>query len=251
LKKIKVGIVNYLNTLPLLSGIERSPVMNEIELIRDYPSRIAASLLDGSIDVGLVPVAIIPFLPSWHINTDYCIGADGAVASVCIFSDVPLEEAESVLLDYQSRTSGQLATLLLRDYFKVKAVPVAAEPGFQELINGKTAGVVIGDRALIQRHKSKYVYDLGEAWKLHTGLPFVFAAWISTKELDPGFVERFNDANREGLNHIEEIVSKTPFEYFDLQEYYTKYIQYDLTDERRMALDLFLSKISPLVIERN
>jgi chorismate dehydratase len=249
LKKIKVGIVNYLNTLPLLSGIERSGVMNEIELIKDYPSKIAGSLMDGSIDIGLVPVAIIPFLPSWYINTDYCIGADGAVASVGIFSDVPLEEAEFVLLDYQSRTSVQLATLLLREYFKVKAVPVAAEPGYQQLIKGKTAGVVIGDRALVQRRKSKYVYDLGEAWKLHTGLPFVFAAWISTRKLDPDFVQRFNDANREGLNDIEAIVKSTPFDGFDLQEYYSKYVKYDLTDERRIALDLFLSKISPLVTE--
>ena len=239
--------MNYLNTLPLLSGIERSPVMSEIELIKDYPSKIAASLMDGSIDIGLVPVAIIPYLRDWYINTDYCIGADGAVASVCIFSDVPLEQAESVLLDYQSRTSVQLATLLLKEFYKVKAIPVAAQPGYQELIKGKTAGLVIGDRALAQRKKSKYIYDLGEAWKQHTGLPFVFAAWISTKELDPGFVRRFNEANMEGLHHIDEIVSMADYKEFDLHEYYTRYIKYDLTNERRAALDLFLSKISSAV----
>ena len=239
--------MNYLNTLPLLSGIERSPVMSEIELIKDYPSKIAASLMEGSIDIGLVPIAIIPNLPAWYINTDYCIGADGPVASVCIFSDVPLEEAESVLLDYQSRTSVQLATLLLKEYYQVKAITVLAKPGYQELIKGNTAGVVIGDRALAQRSKSKFIYDLGEAWKKHTGLPFVFAAWISTKQLDPGFVMRFNEANKEGLNHIDEIVSMAAFNEFDLHEYYTKYIKYDLTNERRAALDLFLSKISPAI----
>ena len=83
--------------------------------------------MDGSIDIGLVPVAIIPDLRDWYINTDYCIGADGAVASVCIFSDVPLDQAESVLLDYQSRTSVQLATLLLKEFYKVNAIPVAAQ----------------------------------------------------------------------------------------------------------------------------
>jgi len=239
--------VNYLNTLPLLSGIERSPVMSEIELIKDYPSRIAASLMEGSIDIGLVPIAIIPELPDWYINTDYCIGADGPVASVCIFSDVPLEEAETVLLDYQSRTSVQLATLLLREYYQVKAIPVAAKPGYQDLIKGKTAGVMIGDRALAQRSKSTFIYDLGEAWKKHTGLPFVFAAWISTKELDPGFIIRFNEANKEGLSHIDEIVTRAVYTEFDLHEYYTKYIKYELTNDRRAALDLFLSKISPAI----
>ena len=203
--------------------------------------------MDGSIDIGLVPVAIIPYLRDWYINTDYCIGADGAVASVCIFSDVPLEQTESVLLDYQSRTSVQLATLLLKEFYKVQAIPVAAQPGYQELIKGKTAGLVIGDRALAQRRKSKYIYDLGEAWKQHTGLPFVFAAWISTKELDPGFIRRFNDANMEGLHHIDEVVSMAYYKEFDLHEYYTRYIKYDLTNERRAALDLFLSKISPAI----
>lgn len=224
--------------------------MEEIELTRDYPSKIAASLIEGTIDIGLVPVSIIPHLPSWHINTDYCIGADGAVASVCIFSERPLEETEVVLMDYQSRTSVQLANVLLREYYKVKAVPVAAEPGYQDLIKGTTAGLVIGDRALIQRHKSKYVYDLGLAWKRHTGLPFVFAAWISTKDLDPGFIERFNEANKEGLIHIEELVAKTPYSDFDLHDYYTNYIKYNLTEELKIGLDLFLSKISPLVFER-
>lgn len=236
--------MNYLNTLPLLYGIEHSQVMEEIELIKDYPAKIAASLIEGTIDIGLVPVAIIPSLPSWHINTDYCIGCDGAVASVCIFSDVPLEEAETVLMDYQSRTSVQLATVLLKEFFKVKAVPTAAHPGYQQDIKGRTAGVVIGDRALAQRLKSKYVYDLGEAWKLHTGLPFVFAAWISTSPLDPGFAERFNLANKEGLGHIDDVIRVTPYDVFDLHDYYTRCIQYRLTAERRQALDLFLSKIA-------
>lgn len=235
--------MNYLNTLPLLHGIEGSHVMNEIELIRDYPANIARQLVDGSIDMGLVPVAIIPKMLDWHLNTDYCIGCDGPVASVCIFSDVPLEEAETVLMDYQSRTSVQLALLLLRDYFKVKAKPVSAAPGYQESIKGKTAGLVIGDRALEQRRRSKYIYDLGEAWKAHTGLPFVFAAWISNKPLDPGFVSRFNEANKEGLNHIAEIVSNIGYPVFDLGEYYTRFIQYELTPARRKALELFLSKI--------
>ncbi|HSB93134.1 MAG TPA: MqnA/MqnD/SBP family protein, partial [Flavitalea sp.] len=121
---------------------------------------------------------------------------------------------------------------------------LAAKPGYQDLIKGNTAGLVIGDRALAQRNKSKFTYDLGEAWKLYTGLPFVFAAWISTRKLDPGFVTRFNEANKEGLNHIDEVVEQTKYTEFDLKEYYTRFIKYELTDERRAALELFLSKIS-------
>ncbi|MGZ5254978.1 MAG: MqnA/MqnD/SBP family protein, partial [Flavitalea sp.] len=109
MKRIRVGIVNYLNTRPLLYGIESSDLMEEMELVKDYPSNVARALLDGRIDMGLVPVAIIPKMDEYYINTDFCIGCDGEVASVSLHSDVPVSEIKYVLLDYQSRTSVQLA----------------------------------------------------------------------------------------------------------------------------------------------
>jgi len=119
MRKIKVGAVSYLNTKPLIYGFQQGMMNNEIELIEDYPSSIAGMLLDNVIDVGLVPVAIIPRLKEHHIIGDYCIGTSGEVASVCLFSDVPIEQAEEVLLDYQSRTSVRLAKILLKEYWKV------------------------------------------------------------------------------------------------------------------------------------
>src|SRR5690349_15610060 len=113
MEKIRVGAVSYLNTKPLLYGITRSPIAERIELVTDYPAKIAASLLDGSIDIGLVPVAIIPKMHEFHIISDYCIGAEGPVASVALFSEQPLENVKKVLLDYQSRTSVSLARVLL------------------------------------------------------------------------------------------------------------------------------------------
>lgn len=103
--KIKVGAVSYLNTKPLIYGFEKGMMKDEVELVIDYPGKIAQALLDDTIDVGLVPVAIIPRMKECHIVSDYCIGANGPVASVCLFSEVPLEKITTVLLDYQSRTS--------------------------------------------------------------------------------------------------------------------------------------------------
>ena len=112
--KIRVGAVSYLNTKPLLYGIKRHEIINDIELIEDYPSKIAQLLIEDKIDVGLIPVAATTKLPSWHIVSDYCIGCHGAVASVCLFSNVPIEQVERVYLDYQSRTSVNLARILLK-----------------------------------------------------------------------------------------------------------------------------------------
>jgi chorismate dehydratase len=244
LEKIKVGIVNYLNTRPLLYGIRRSPVMDRMELVQDYPAQVARLLTAGEIDMGLVPVTVLQHLPQHHIYTDYCIGCKGPVASVCLFSEVPVEQIKEVLLDYQSRTSVSLAKILLREYWKINPILTDTNSDFRSSVRGTTAGVIIGDRALEQRQHSPFIYDLGEAWKNFTGLPFVFAAWISNKKLPPDFVNAFNTANQTGLNHITEVVAENPNAVFDLKEYYTKYIDYRLDAEKRKALQLFLDKLA-------
>jgi chorismate dehydratase len=239
-RKIRVGAVSYLNTKPLLYGIFRSPIAEEIELKTDYPARIASMLLNDEIDMGLVPVSIIPRMHEYHINTNYCIGSDGPVASVCLFSETPLNQVKKVLLDYQSRTSVQLAKILLKEYWKISPELVDAKEDFRDHIKGTTAGVMIGDRALQQRRISPFVYDLGEAWKNLTGLPFVFAAWISNKKLDERFVNEFDAANRLGLEQIEKVLQELPSDVYDLHKYYTENISYLLDDEKKKGLKRFL-----------
>ena len=240
IQKIKVGAVSYLNTKPLIYGFEQGMMSEEMELVFDFPSNIARKLLNDEIDIGLVPVAVLPAMQEYHIIGDCCIGCNGSVASVCLFSDVPLDKIEKVLLDYQSRTSVALAKVLLREYWQVTPRLEDAGKDFRDHIHGATAGLVIGDRALQQRKISPYVYDLGEAWKQFTGLSFVFAAWISNKPLDPGFIERFNQANKEGFGHLPEIVRENPFTDFDLYAYFTKYLDYSLDDAKRKGLESFL-----------
>jgi chorismate dehydratase len=243
-RKIRVGAVSYLNTKPLLFGIENSDIINDIELKIDYPSRIASMLLSDEIDIGLVPVAIVPLMKEYFINTNYCIGCDGPVASVCLFSEVPFEKIEKVLLDYQSRTSVQLAKILIKEYWKINPEFITAKEDFRNDIKGTTGGIVIGDRALEQRKISPFIYDLGEAWKSFTGLPFVFAAWISNKILPENFIKDFDAANAKGLNNLDEVLQNLHYDVFDLRSYYTKYIQFNLNDEKRKGLQLFLQKLS-------
>ncbi|MGN6165224.1 MAG: menaquinone biosynthetic enzyme MqnA/MqnD family protein [Flavisolibacter sp.] len=244
MSKIRVAAVSYLNTKPLLYGIKRHPIINEIELIEDYPSKIAQMLIDDEVDVGLIPVAATLKMQEWNIVGNYCIGSEGAVASVCIFSEVPMEEIEKVYLDYQSRTSVNLAKVLLREYWKknVELIDATGED-YRNEIEGTTAGVVIGDRALQQRLQSKYIYDLGEAWKQHTGLPFVFAAWIANKKLPGDFITAFDEANALGLQHLDEVIAENNCPYFDLKKYFTACISYELDDEKRSGMKLFLDKL--------
>jgi len=238
-----VGAVSYLNTKPLVYGFEKGMMQEEIVLTTDYPSRIAQKLLDDEIDIGLVPVAIIPRMKEAHITTDFCIGSNGPVASVCLFSDVPLENVENILLDYQSRTSVQLAKILLKEYWKLQPLLTDAKEDFREHIEGTTAGLVIGDRALEQRKKSAYIYDLGEAWKNMTGKSFLFAAWISNKKLPEHFIQAFNSANQYGLSRLDEVVDSQSYSLYDLHKYYTENISYQLDRNKKEGLNLFLEKI--------
>jgi chorismate dehydratase len=243
-KKIRVGIVNYLNTKPLLYGLQHSTVINDIVLVQDYPAAIAKQLQENTIDVGLVPVAVIPKLPTANVVSNYCIGCDGPVASVCLFSEVPITQIRTVLLDYQSRTSVELAKLLLREHWRMEPELIYTKSDYQSDIQGTTAGLVIGDRALAQRNVSPFIYDLGEAWKVHTGKPFVFAAWVANKELDANFVEAFDEANALGLHNIENVLAEVSHPSFSLEKYFTYYIQYKLDSAKREGMQLFLEKLA-------
>jgi chorismate dehydratase len=242
-QKIRVGAVSYLNTKPLIYGIEQGRMQEEVELTIDYPAKIASHLVNGRIDIGLVPVAVIPSLKEHHIVSDYCIACDGEVASVCLFSDVPLAEIKTILLDYQSRTSVALLKILLKEHWNISPELIAGTANYEQDITGTTAGLVIGDRALAQRSKAKYIYDLGTAWKEMTGLPFVFAAWVSNKPMPDSFIARFNEANAYGFLHLDEVISENDVADFDIKKYYTQFIKFKLDTRMEEAKALFLRKI--------
>ncbi|MEO6453458.1 MAG: menaquinone biosynthesis protein [Ginsengibacter sp.] len=241
-RKIRVGAVSYLNTKPLIYGFEQGMMKDEIDLVIDYPSKIAAMLINGEITAGLVPVSIIPELEEHYIIADYCIGCDGETGSVGLFSDVPLSKIQKILLDYQSRTSVDLLKILIKEYWEIDPVIEMASGNFQQEIKGTTAGLVIGDRAFKQRQVSGYMFDLGLEWKKFTGLPFVFAAWVSNRKIEKPFIEAFNKATSAGLQHIDKIVAVNPFTLFDLKAYYTSYIRYILNEDKKKAIHFFLHK---------
>lgn len=237
--------MSYLNTKPLIYGLNNEEIVDKIDIVSDYPAKIAQMLLDDSIDIGLVPVAIISQLNNPTIITDFCIGCDGPVQSVAIFAEQPLEKLTTILLDYQSRTSVMLAKILAKYYWKLNInwVDTKGEDYIHQ-IKGTVGGLVIGDRAFKQLKVSPYIYDLGEAWKNYTHLPFVFAAWVSNKAISKTFIDQFNAAIGLGLNHLAQIVQDNFYADVDLMNYYTQYISYSLDNDKRKGLALFLELVN-------
>ena len=244
LDKTWVGAVSYLNTKPLIYGFEQGTMADDVHLVLDYPAKLAERMNKGELDVALLPIAAMADIKNAFIFSEYCIAADDQVASVCLFSEVPMDEIEAIYLDYQSRTSVALLKLLLKNHWSKKVKFLTADENYISNIKGKTAGLIIGDRAFEQLHKFKFIYDLAAEWKLFTGLPFVFAAWITNKNLSEKFVSDFNKANAMGFENLEEIISAQRYPHYDLKTYYTQNISYKLNTQKHQAIALFKKYIS-------
>ena len=247
---VSISIVNYTNTLPFKWALRRDELLAEIDLQEDIPSICAQKLKYGQVDLALVPVALLPELENYFITTDFCIGAVGAVDSVKLYSTVPLEKISKVVLDYQSKSSITLTRVLFKFFWKKEVEYAEARPGFENQIAGDAAAVVIGDRTFALNGKFAYEFDLAEEWQKFTGLPFVFAAWISTKQLDQVFIQRFNEVLKSGVTQIKKALEDDYKEGLLSREatldYLTNKISYTLDDEKRKALQLFLDYIRRL-----
>ncbi|MBC6109252.1 menaquinone biosynthetic enzyme MqnA/MqnD family protein [Pedobacter fastidiosus] len=239
--KIKISAVAYTNTKAFIYGLEHSDIINKIDLSLDIPSDCAAKVISGQADIGLMPVAAIPLVPNANIVADYCIGSDGAVNSVFIFSDVPVEEIKTLRLDSHSRTSNNLAKVLLKFYWK-------QDVEFTTDLNAKTDAIVlIGDRTFGKKDDFAFAYDMGAEWKNFTGLPFMYAAWVANKEISQEFKDEFNEALKFGLEHRKEVLQDLPqTDNFDLKDYLYHKLQFEVTEDRKKALNLFLAYIQEL-----
>ncbi len=243
MNKTRVSIVSYLNSKPFLYGLRNSIIANEIDLSLDIPSKVAAKLAFNLADVGLIPVAGLEDLDDYRIIGDYCIGSVGKVKTVVLVSEVPLDEIETVLMDYQSRSSVLLAKVLAKFYWKKQFNWENTCNDYQNVsIKGKTAGVVIGDRVFDVENKYKYLYDLSEEWYNFTRLPFVFAVWAANNKVTKSFEALFNSALAFGIENMAEIISleQLKFKNVDIADYFAQNISFELDNEKKAGMKKFL-----------
>jgi len=242
MEKVKVSAVSYTNSLPFIYGLQHSSVIHHIELSLDVPSTCANKLIHGEADLGIVPVAALLDIPNPEIISEYCLGATGAVNSVFIFSEKPIEEIGSLRLDKQSKTSNGLARILLRDYWNRDV---------QVVTDGQAdAYVEIGDRTFGKLMEHPYVYDLSLYWQKMTGLPFAFATWVANRHLTPSFVQLFNEALAFGLDNREALISELPKRLdFDYRKYLMENIDYRFDEGKKKAVAEYLRRFKTLAVE--
>lgn len=244
---VKISAVSYTNTIPFIYGLQHHSIKNSIDLSLDVPATCADKLQENVVDIGLIPVAAILNLPEAHVISDYCIGANGPVNSVFVFSNCPIHEVKYLQLDPQSKSSNNLALVLLKHFWKVQPELVYKAKEYGRSPHPKTAFVQIGDRTFGKVDKYPYVYDLAAEWQKFTGLEFVFAAWVSNKVIVPEFVSQLNEALKFGLDSRLKIFENLEMRKdFDLVDYLMHKIDYRLTDSKKQAMQLFHKLIREL-----
>ncbi len=239
MNKLKVSAVSYTNSKPFVFGLMHSDILDKIELSLDIPSVCALKLIENQVDIGLVPVAALLQIPNYHIISDYCIGANGAVDSVFIFSNKPISEIKTIKLDTQSRTSNNLARVLIKNYWK-------CTPEFVEHENAD-AFVQIGDRTFGKKDQFLFHYDLSEEWFKFTGLPFAFAVWAANKPISESFKSEFNAALKFGLEQRDRVLNDLKsVDNFDLSDYLMNKIDFNLNEDKLKAIKKFHDLIKDL-----
>lgn len=238
MKTVRISNISYLNCLPFQYGLENyrfSPEF-EVRISRDIPSVCAKKIISRQTDIGIVPVGALSEIEDYYIQSDYCIGAMNKVKSVIIASQVPLNEIQYIYPDFQSRTSNILAAILFKYHWKKNVLFLEKDTDYLSRISGNTAGVIIGDRALKPPVNFKNIFDLSEEWNKFTGLPFVFALWVSSQKQNPEFISEFNKALAKGISNIDKLTENDIF----LRNYLKTNIDYSFNEEKRKALNLFL-----------
>jgi chorismate dehydratase len=189
-RRPRVGHIQFLNCLPIYWGLVTSGALLDVDLIKDSPDVLSNSLAAGDLDIG--PISLVEYLRNADqlvVLPNVAVGSDGPVMSCNITSQVPFEELDGarVALGSTSRTTVQLARLVLRERYGVEPTYFTCAPDLSLMMLEASAGVLIGDAALRASlyeapRRGLRVLDLGEAWKAWTDLPMVFAVWAVRKE---------------------------------------------------------------------
>lgn len=204
---LRLGAVSYLNTKPLVYGLDAFP--EQFDLRFDVPAVCAALLHDGKVDLGLIPaIEYIRGREDYWMVPDVAIASDGDVASVAVFSKVPIGEVRSIALDVSSRTSAALTRILSAKRWGIDPAFTPAAPDLDTMLATADAALVIGDPALEidAAARGLFKYDLGAEWRTLTGLPFVYAMWTGREGAASGaHCAALLAARQQGEAHLPQI----------------------------------------------
>ncbi len=253
---LRLGAVSYLNSRPLVEGLDAPSGPFAVRF--DIPSRCAALLQEGATDLGLIPSIEYLARDEYVAVPGVAVASEGPVASVALFSKVPVGRVRRVALDTSSRTSATLLRILFAEWFEAQPVFDAAPPDLDAMLETHDAALLIGDPALFTDHEARGLtkIDLGEQWQAFTGLPFVWALWIGREAvIDEAVSMALVEARDRGVAAIPRIAAdyakgNTTTARF-VERYLRVNIQYHLDERHERALQRFYQSADRLGLVRS
>lgn len=242
-KTIRIGAVSYLNSRPLIYGLDSAP---DVQLSLDVPARLLDGLRSGQYDVALLPIIDYQRMEGLVLVPAGGIGCDGATLTVQLFARRPIEQTSALACDPESHTSVALVQIILAERFGIE--PRCIDLG-QATSDPTEARLLIGDKVVCEQPAGfDHRLDLGSAWKELTGRPFVFAAWVARREFANSgaageLMRRLRSAREQGLAAVKQIVRDValPLGWPEqlAQEYLTQNLKYDIGPEQLDAIGHF------------
>jgi chorismate dehydratase len=270
LARLRISIVQYLNTAPLVWGFTNGPLRGKYDLSFTVPSLCAEALRGGAADIAIIPAIEYQRISNLAVLPDLAIASKNRVRSLLILAKKPLAQVRSIALDRSSRSTQALTRILCAEHWNIAPTFLEAEPNVEDMLKEADAALLIGDPALrlslaIERESSAdasgqsvcqaatlgiscaetiYVHDVVEEWRNLTGLPAVLAIWATRNDVaNPEVISDFTASRDFGLAHIAEICLDAARELElprqALESYLRHNIDFTLGAKNRSGLELY------------
>jgi chorismate dehydratase len=280
-KKLRISVVEYLNTAPLVWGFTDGPLAGKYDLSFAVPSQCAEALRRGQADIGIIPAVEYQRMENVVALPGMAIAAKREVRSLLVVSKKPIDMAKRIALDTSSRSTAALVRILSKHHWGGSPVFLDAAPVPSEMLAHADAALVIGDPALrislkiealsaktpsrageeccqgepedmpVPGFETLFVYDVAHQWHEMTGKPAVLAIWAGRHEaLTPEVLADFQASKQYGLRHVGEIAEaasiKLDLPPAALERYLTENINFDLDADNLAGLELYFDKAAAL-----
>ncbi len=277
MQKLRISIVQYLNTAPLVWGFTNGPLSGKYDLSFTVPSQCAEALRSGAADIAIIPAIEVQRIPGLLVLPDLAIASQNRVRSLLIVAKKPIEQVRSIALDRGSRSTQALTRILAAEHWKIDPEFFEAEPDLRAMLENADAALVIGDPALqiscaiekkstvspqgrgvcqaatlgIASSEILHLYDVVGEWRKLTSLPAVMAVWAARPETITLEVLADFKASRDfGLTQIAAISLQASRE-LDLpqqalESYLLHNIDFSLGEENRRGLEKYFQEAAKL-----
>jgi chorismate dehydratase len=275
--KLRISIVQYLNTAPLIWGFTNGPLAGKYELSFTVPSQCAEALRTGAADIAIIPAIEYQRIPGLVVLPDLAIASQNRVRSLLVIAKKPIEQVRSIALDRSSRSTQALTRILAAEHWRIKPDFFETEPDLQVMLEKADAALLIGDPALrvsvaiekkstvspqgravcqaatleITSAEIFHIYDVVGEWHGFTSLPAVMAVWAAKPEVvTPDVLADFEASRRFGLSQIAAISLEASRELelpqTALESYLRHNIDFSLGDENRRGLERYFHEAAKL-----